>query len=242
VITPKTISGDLNYVKPGEGKRIIWDVLADGIVLSGKYKAELKIIQYNSVKIGYQVWMIENLNVDRFQNGDLIPEAKTAEEWQNAGNNEQPAWCFYNNDPKNEEKYGKLYNWYAVNDPRGLAPSGWHIPTYSDWSQLCYFLGGENSAGKKIKSIEGWKSWNSINTNGSDDFGFCAFPSGYRYYGGLFEGDSERGSFWCATEYMTGIAYYIGLTNNAYKLGTQNKFSINFDSNKNGYSVRCIKD
>jgi hypothetical protein len=97
VIIPKTISGDLKDVNPGQEKRIVWDVLADGIVLSGKYKAELKIIQYNSVKIGNQVWMTENLNVDRFRNGDPIYEAKTAEEWKRAADNEQPVWCFYDN-------------------------------------------------------------------------------------------------------------------------------------------------
>ena len=129
-IVPKSISGDIKNVKPGEGKRIIWDVLADGITLSGKYKAEVSIQRTaSSVKIGSQVWATENLNVDRFRNGDPIPQAKTAEEWQNAGNNQQPAWCYYNNDPKNGESYGKLYNWYAVNDRRGLAPQGWHIPS-----------------------------------------------------------------------------------------------------------------
>lgn len=73
-----------------------------------------------------------NLNTDRFRNGDLIPEAKSNEEWIEAGKNKQPAWCYYNNDPANGEKYGKLYNWYAVNDPRGLAPEGYHIPTIEE--------------------------------------------------------------------------------------------------------------
>lgn len=84
---------------------------------------------YKTVTIGNQVWMAENLNVDKFRNGDLILQAKTEEEWKKAGENKHPAWCYFDNDTANDAKYGKLYNWYAVNDPRGLAPAGWHIPT-----------------------------------------------------------------------------------------------------------------
>jgi uncharacterized protein (TIGR02145 family) len=112
---------------------------------------------YKSVKIGTQTWMVENLNVSTFRNGDPIPEAKTNEEWEKAGKNKQPAWCYYENDPKNGAKYGKLYNWYAVSDPRGLAPVGWHVPTDAEWTLLSDFLGYDN--GKKMKSTSGWDSW-----------------------------------------------------------------------------------
>ena len=81
------------------------------------------------ITIGRQVWMTENLNVDKFRNGDPISHAKTDEEWVKAGENGSPAWSHYDNDPANGEKYGKLYNWYAVNDSRGLAPEGWKIPS-----------------------------------------------------------------------------------------------------------------
>ena len=73
--------------------------------------------------------MSKNLNVSRFRNGEIIFEAKTIEEWEKAGENKTPAWCYYNNNPTNGAKYGKLYNWYAVNDIRALAPKGWHIPS-----------------------------------------------------------------------------------------------------------------
>jgi hypothetical protein len=89
-----------------------------------------------SVTIGTQVWMKENLNVSTFRNGEPIPEAKTAEEWKAAGAAKQPAWCYYDNDPKNGAKYGKLYNWYAVNDPRGLVPVGWHVPDIDELEVL----------------------------------------------------------------------------------------------------------
>lgn len=112
---------------------------------------------YKSVKIGTQTWMTENLNVPTFRNGDPIPEAKTDEEWKQAGENQQPAWCYYENDPKNGTKYGKLYNWYAVSDPRGLAPTGWHIPTDAEWTTFENQLGDD--AGKKMKSTSVWNSW-----------------------------------------------------------------------------------
>ena len=88
---------------------------------------------YGITKIGKQYWTTKNLNVSRFRNGDPIPEAKTKDEWIQAGIKKQAVWCYYDNDFKNGTKYGKLYNWYAVNDPRGLAPEGWDIPTDDDW-------------------------------------------------------------------------------------------------------------
>lgn len=114
---------------------------------------------FKSVKIGTQIWMTENLNVSTFRNGDAIPEAKTNEEWEQAGQNKQPAWCYYNNDPKNGAKYGKLYNWFAVNDSRGLAPEGWHIPTDYEWTVLTDYLGGGEFAGGKLKSKIGWDDY-----------------------------------------------------------------------------------
>lgn len=115
-----------------------------------------------TITIGTQVWMTKNLDVATFRNGDSIPQAKTNEEWVNAGINKQPAWCYYDNDPANGAKYGKLYNWYAVNDPRGLAPVGYHIPSDAEWTKLGDFLGSD--AGTKMKSKSGW---NSYTTGGS---------------------------------------------------------------------------
>ena len=108
------------------------------------------------VIIGNQVWMTKNLDVSTFRNGDPIPEAKTDEEWEKAGENKKPAWCYWDNDPANGAKYGKLYNWHAVNDPRGLAPDGYHIPTDAEWKILTKYLG--EKAGTKMKSTSGWLS------------------------------------------------------------------------------------
>jgi uncharacterized protein (TIGR02145 family) len=119
---------------------------------------------FKSVKIGTQIWMTENLNVSTFRNGDAIPEAKTDEEWKQAGKEGKPAWCYYNNDPKNGAKYGKLYNWYAVTDPRGLAPTGWHVPSHDEWKTLEDQFGGIVGYVEKMKSASGW---NSYTTGGS---------------------------------------------------------------------------
>ena len=129
-------------------------VLADLV----KLKPPVKVVPRN-VTIGTQVWTTKNLDVATFRNGDAIPEAKTNKEWEAAGENKQPAWCYYENNTANGTKYGKLYNWYAVNDARGLAPTGWHIPTYGEWTVLFTYLGVEDDAGKKMKSTSGWESW-----------------------------------------------------------------------------------
>jgi uncharacterized protein (TIGR02145 family) len=97
---------------------------------------------YDTVRIGTQMWMAENLNVSRFRNGDEIPMVVTDEDWALASKNKQPAWCYVFNDSSSSVLLGKLYNWYAVNDSRGLAPEGWHVASDTDWTQLTDHLGG----------------------------------------------------------------------------------------------------
>jgi uncharacterized protein (TIGR02145 family) len=187
--------------------------------------------KYPSVKIGNQVWMTENLNVSTFRNGDVIPEAKTDEEWQNAGNRGLPAWCYYENKQENGEKYGKLYNWYAVNDHRGLAPDGWHVPSDKEWSNLIDFLGGKNYAGEKMKS-------GFDNGNGTNEIGFNGFPGGYRYYDGYFYFIRYYGYWWSSSELDT---YKHQATNRS--LNYNNDCADRDNSTKSfGLSVRCIRD
>ena len=106
---------------------------------------------YKTTQIGNQTWMAENLRVKTFRNGDKILHAKTKEEWVKAGENKTPAWCFYENKQGKEIKYGILYNWYAVNDERGLAPEGWKVPSENDWEKLDkYLFKGKNIGGIKL--------------------------------------------------------------------------------------------
>ena len=131
-------------------------------------KQELVVKQDNTgpiktVTIGKQVWMLENLNVSTFKNGVAIPEVQDKNAWETAGENQQPAWGYYDNDPKNGAKYGKLYNWYAVIDNNGLCPLGWHVPSDAEWDTLVTYLGGEDVAGDKMKSKSGWNKWDEEN-------------------------------------------------------------------------------
>lgn len=105
-----------------------------------------------TVTIGTQVWMLENLNVSVFKNGVAILEVQDQDAWYEAGENKQPAWCYYGSDPKNGAKYGKLYNWYAVIDTNGLCPQGWHVPSDAEWDILVTYLGGNGVAGAKMKA------------------------------------------------------------------------------------------
>jgi uncharacterized protein (TIGR02145 family) len=176
--------------------------------------------------------MAENLNVDKFRNGDPRPEAKTEEEWKRAGENKQPAWCYYNNNPANSKKYGKLYNWYAVNDLRGLAPEGYHIPTDAEWTTLTNYLGGESEAGTKMKSTQGWKDGG----NGTNSSKFSGLPGGFRYRSGLFSTNGGNGIWWSSTEYRNDNAWFRFLS---YYYGDFYRFNI---SKIRGLSVRYLRD
>ena len=184
----------------------------------------------NEVTIGTQVWMSKNLDVAKFRNGDPIPEAKTDEEWEKAGKNKQPAWCYYKNDTANGAKYGKLYNWYAVIDPRGLAPTGYHIPSDAEWTTLENFLGVD--VGKKMKSTNGWIDQG----NGTNSSGFNGLPGGFRATNGTFNYIGSTGYWWSSTEYYTVNAWYRGLY---YSSGSVDSY---YGSKLSGLSVRCLRD
>jgi len=185
-----------------------------------------------TVTIGKQVWMTKNLDVATFRNGDSIPHAKTNEEWTKAGENQQPAWCYYHNDPAKGVKYGRLYNWYAVNDSRGLAPTGWHIPSDAEWTKLTDFLGGEAVAGKKMKSKSGWQ----LNGNGTNTSGFSGLPGGLRSYDGPFGFIGDYGYWWSSAESDTYSAWYRIL---GYSYGFVAR---DYYGKKSGFSVRCLRD
>lgn len=158
-----------------------------------------------TVEIGTQVWMTKNLNVNKFRNGEPIPQAKTNQEWQRAGENKEPAWCYYVNDPRYGEIYGKLYNWYAVADPRGLAPEGWKIPSSDDWMLLMNRVGFGNTSGKALKNTSGW----ARSGNGSNKYQFSALPGGGRGPSGDFDNVSYNANFWSSTARASGVSTFI---------------------------------
>ncbi len=213
-----------------ENATIQFESLELSNVLLVSLNDSLESILDQPVTIGNQVWKSKNLNVDRFRNGDPIPQAKTAEEWERAGKNRQPAWCYYDNNPANAEKYGKLYNWYAVSDPRGLAPRGWHIPSDEEWATLIDNFGGEDVAGGKMKSTTGWDE----NGHGTNNFGFTGLPGGYRN-SNEFGGMGSTAAWWSSSSGGIGVAWMRQLNWYSKNVGWENY------NKSNGYSVRCIK-
>jgi uncharacterized protein (TIGR02145 family) len=197
---------------------------------SSKSEPVTKKKDLGTVKIGTQTWAVANLNVSTFRNGDSIPEARTNKEWQTAGELGIPAWCYYNNDPASGSKYGKLYNWYAVNDPRGLAPAGWTLSGDADWAKLSYFLGGQEVAGRKLKSTGEWIDGNI----GTNETGFMGFPGGYRVENGTFLNFGSIGTWWSTTENksLSAIDHYLAQSNIFGKSSTPKQ---------RGESIRCIK-
>jgi uncharacterized protein (TIGR02145 family) len=185
-----------------------------------------------TVKIGFQYWTTKNLDISTYRNGDPIRYASSPEEWNDAGNKKEGAWCYYANDPKNGEIYGKLFNWYAVNDARGLAPLGYHIPSDAEWSVLIEYLGGEQIAGYKMKSTNGWYT----NGNGDNSSGFNGIPGGYCSNLGVFIYIGVYGNWWSSTEKSAYDAWY----RNLYYMDS--KFSRSYNYKPYGLSVRCLRD
>jgi len=190
--------------------------------------------EYQTAKYGMQEWTASNLNVSCFLNGDSIPQAKTNQQWANAGSEGKPAWCYFNNDPENGKIYGKLYNWYAINDKRGLAPKGYLIPTNENWRILVKNLLGVDVAGIKLKSKTGWKS-----KNGTDNIKFAALPGGYRDETGAFKDLGTKGQWWSNSEPVevkkSNLIY-------AFVLNDYNVQVTYIKMKKEcGLSVRCIK-
>ncbi|MBN1998490.1 fibrobacter succinogenes major paralogous domain-containing protein [candidate division KSB1 bacterium] len=198
---------------------------------------------YKTVKIGDQWWVAENLKVTHYRNGDPIPNVTGSSEWANLSTG---ATCNYDNNESYVSTYGRLYNWYAVNDSRGLAPAGWHVPTDAEWKQLEMYLGMSQSEadatgwrgtdeGGKLKET-GTGHWASPNTGATNESGFSALPGGYRFGGGTFYGIGFAAYFWSASSGSDDRAWYRSLScsNSAvYRFGY---------SRRGGFSVRVVRD
>jgi uncharacterized protein (TIGR02145 family) len=188
---------------------------------------------YNTVNIGKQEWVSKDLNVSHFRNGDLIPEAEDASAWMKADWKKTPAWCYYNGDASYGKVYGKLYNWYAVIDPRGLAPKGWHIPTDLEWKTMSIYLGGDSAAGTKMKYTKDWDSTG----NGTNESGFRGMPCGARNGDASFAGIGKYVDWWSYSKTDTvaipSLGYNDGIIDITYG---------GDDWGACGFSVRCLKD
>ncbi len=205
---------------------------------------------YKTIKIGDQVWMTENLKVTHYSNGDAILNMTDYMDW---GNLSSGAYLNYGNNKGKRSTYGRLYNWYAVNDSRGLAPKGWHVPTDLEWKELEMYLGmgqsqaddtgnrGTNEGGKLKKpgTAHGITHWNSPNTGATNESGFSALPDGSRDY--LYYGYCHLlgyyANFWTSTEPPgIGDAFYRNLHSG------RSKIYRNGGNKHHAFSVRCVKD
>lgn len=190
---------------------------------------------YKIVKIGNQWWMAENLRTTMYNDETSIPLVTDNTNWCYLAS---PAFCWYNNQATNSRQYGALYNWYTINSSsnggKNICPTGWHIPSSTEWNTLITELGGENVAGGKLKET-GITHWNSPNTGATNESGFTALPGGYRSNNGIPYDLGNYSTFWTSTEFnekgasKTILNYSTSVISDSY-------------DKRFGYSVRCIKD
>jgi uncharacterized protein (TIGR02145 family) len=190
---------------------------------------------YQTIIIGNQTWMAENLKVTHFRNGDSISNPKDIYDWISIN---KAAFSIYNDLNSNSNVYGKLYNYYAVTDERGICPNGWHIPDTTEWTELIHSLGGMELAGGKLKSKE---LWNTPNVGATNSSGFSALPAGHRIPQTIGESYSAMGNytyFWSKTQdynsYNSAFTYYLAAEYNKIS-----RYAYEFTF---GSSIRCIKD
>ncbi|HNS47172.1 MAG TPA: fibrobacter succinogenes major paralogous domain-containing protein [Bacteroidales bacterium] len=186
---------------------------------------------YPTFTIGTQVWMAENLRVTHYRNGDAIPNVTGDGAWAALTTG---AYCWYDNDQSTNAKYGALYNWYAVDDTRGLCPAGWHEPTDAEWTAFTTYLGGESVAGGKMKSVSAL--WNSPNTDATNSSRFSGLPGGGRSSSGYFDVIGFYGHWWTSSE----IDIYYAWVRTLFYYGPE-VYRLNYDKVL-GFSVRCLRD
>ncbi len=243
-IVPKSIRGDIKNVSCGS-KQIIWDIRKDYTTLTGNFYPVLSILKidntvkdvdgnsYNTIHIGKQIWFAENLKTSKYNDGTSIPHIVNDSLWISS---KSGAWCHYNNDQKNNDKYGKLYNLYVVSGNKNVCPSGWHVPTNVEWTILINYLGGERVAGGKMKE-KGTINWEWRNKQASNSSGFTALPGGERSFNGKYYNIGSHGYWWSSTENNTFKYWFLELWNYFGSAHTEETYS-----NQSGMSVRCLRD
>jgi uncharacterized protein (TIGR02145 family) len=185
---------------------------------------------YNTLAIGTQIWMKENLKTTKYNDGTSIPNVVNNQDWSSQTTG---AYCWYNNDINNKDTYGALYNAFTVMDSKKFCPSGWHVPTGNEWIILENYLGGYAVAGGKMKAIT---LWNSPNTGADNSSGFNALPSGRRESWGVFQSLGYFTNFWASDGGIPSWLYEFELS--SYNSSLQESTG----SVALGFSVRCIKD
>jgi uncharacterized protein (TIGR02145 family) len=198
---------------------------------------------YQTIRIGDQCWMMENLKVTHYRNGEDVPNVANNADWEGLSTG---AYCEYNNDVYNVATYGRLYNWYAVNDSRNIAPAGWHVPSDAEWRQLEMYLGMSQAQadamglrgtdeGGKLKEV-GTVHWTSPNTGATNQSGFTALPGGYRHYDGTYPNMGSTAVFWSSTEDTGYSAWYRALHSSSSQVSRA------LIDEHYGFSVRCVRD
>ena len=206
---------------------------------------------YATVLIGEQCWFAENLRSEKYDNGDAIPSNLSVSEWTNTTSGAVALYSEIIDDgeggssceelsPNDDacddawslNEYGRLYNWYAVDDARGLCPSGWHVPADGEWTVMTDQLGGESIAGGHMKTTYGW----SANGNGTNSSGFAGLPGGNRNYGGAFYYAGSGGCWWSSSSIDDSFAWFRLLQSSNGSVGRTNGQLLG------GFSVRCIRD
>jgi uncharacterized protein (TIGR02145 family) len=218
-----------------DDSQILYDSWSFDLNIAKEYYTEGTVTDidgkvYNTVTIGIQVWLKENLQTTRLNDGTVIPEITSQSDWNGVG---APAYCYHSNNIANKEIYGALYNWYAVNTGK-LCPTGWHVPSYVEWESLVTYLGGQDIAGGKLKET-GTEHWLSPNGGATNESGFTALGGGERVING-FVTLSSSGSWFTATPADMDLARMWGLSYQHDNAATANinKFA--------GLSIRCVKD
>lgn len=205
----------------------------NGAVWKNMSGAAASGVSFSNIKICYDTWMYKNLSVRTYRNGDSIPVVTDPVQWASLTTG---AMCWYNNSFANDSTYGALYNWYAVNDARGLAPQGWHVSTLKEWVTMEACLGNEIVAGGKLKATS--VLWSGTNTGATNRSGFTGLPGRFRdgNTGNFNSVGSITGAWWTSTEYGTDKASIKYLVNDG-------KMILSPVANKTyGFSVRCVRD
>lgn len=194
--------------------------------------ADIEGNTYNTVIIGEQEWMAENLRTRAYANGDPITNGQESSVWFALTTG---GYTIYNDDPALEEVYGLLYNWAATQDERNVCPTGWHVPTDPEWTVLTDNLGGEGVAGEKLKAT-GTEFWQEPNFAANNESGFSALPGGWRLGFGPFNFNGQNSYFWTETTLTASNKWYRRMS---YDTGIVSR---DFSDPKLGMSIRCVRD